>query len=71
MKVKRTEFRPPPKVDSSVVRIAPKNPPPPINFDVLMLFFINQLQFRNGKECSGYVSSVKIKHYSPFSNYHR
>lgn len=33
MKVKRTEFRPPPKVDSAVVRIAPKNPPPPINFD--------------------------------------
>ncbi|CAI4224129.1 unnamed protein product [Auanema sp. JU1783] len=33
MKVKRTEFRPPPKVDSSVVRIAPKNPPPPINFE--------------------------------------
>ncbi|KAK6043666.1 dimethyladenosine transferase [Cooperia oncophora] len=34
MKIKRTEFRPPPKVDSAVVRIAPKNPPPPINFDV-------------------------------------
>lgn len=33
MKVKRTEFRPPPKVDSAVVRIAPKNPPPPINFE--------------------------------------
>lgn len=32
MKVKRTEFRPPPKVDSAVVRIAPKNPPPPVNF---------------------------------------
>ncbi|CAB3405274.1 unnamed protein product [Caenorhabditis bovis] len=33
MKVKRTEFRPPPKVDSAVVRIAPKNPPPAINYD--------------------------------------
>ncbi|VDO92232.1 unnamed protein product [Heligmosomoides polygyrus] len=33
MKIKRTEFRPPPKVDSAVIRIAPKNPPPPINFD--------------------------------------
>ncbi|KJH50713.1 dimethyladenosine transferase [Dictyocaulus viviparus] len=33
MKVKRSEFRPPPKVDSAVVRIAPKNPPPPINFE--------------------------------------
>jgi len=30
--VKRTEFRPAPKVDSTVVRIAPKNPPPPVNY---------------------------------------
>ncbi|CAD6186574.1 unnamed protein product [Caenorhabditis auriculariae] len=33
MKVKRTEFRPPPKVDSAVVRIEPRIPPPPINFE--------------------------------------
>ncbi|CAD5211628.1 unnamed protein product [Bursaphelenchus okinawaensis] len=32
MKVKRTEFRPPPKVDSAVVRIEPINPPPQINY---------------------------------------
>jgi len=32
MKIKRTEFRPPPKVDSAVVRIEPRNPPPPINY---------------------------------------
>jgi 18S rRNA (adenine1779-N6/adenine1780-N6)-dimethyltransferase len=32
MKVKRSEFRPPPKVDSAVVRIEPRNPPPPINY---------------------------------------
>lgn len=30
--VGRNNFRPPPKVDSSVVRIEPRNPPPPINF---------------------------------------
>ncbi|VDK19588.1 unnamed protein product [Anisakis simplex] len=35
MRVKRTEFRPPPKVDSAVVRIEPRNPPPPINFQVI------------------------------------
>ena len=29
--VGRNNFRPPPKVDSSVVRIEPINPPPPIN----------------------------------------
>lgn len=32
MKVGRNNFRPPPKVESSVVRIEPLNPPPPINF---------------------------------------
>ncbi|KAI6188349.1 RRNA adenine N(6)-methyltransferase [Aphelenchoides besseyi] len=32
MRVKRTEFRPPPKVDSAVVRIEPTNPPPAINY---------------------------------------
>src|SRR5579862_3518850 len=33
MKVGRNNFRPPPQVESSVVRITPKNPPPPINFE--------------------------------------
>jgi 16S rRNA A1518/A1519 N6-dimethyltransferase RsmA/KsgA/DIM1 with predicted DNA glycosylase/AP lyase activity len=33
MKVGRNNFRPPPQVESSVVRIIPKNPPPPLNFD--------------------------------------
>lgn len=32
IKVGKNNFRPPPKVESSVVRIEPKNPPPPINF---------------------------------------
>ena len=30
--VGRNNFRPPPRVDSSVVRIEPRWPPPPINF---------------------------------------
>jgi 18S rRNA (adenine1779-N6/adenine1780-N6)-dimethyltransferase len=34
MKVGKNNFRPPPKVESSVVRIEPKNPPPPINYQV-------------------------------------
>mmetsp|Transcript_10508 Transcript_10508/g.29447 ORF Transcript_10508/g.29447 Transcript_10508/m.29447 type:complete len:307 (-) Transcript_10508:260-1180(-) len=33
LKIGRNNFRPPPKVDSSVVRITPHNPPPPIDFD--------------------------------------
>jgi len=32
MKVGKNNFRPPPKVESSVVKICPINPPPPINF---------------------------------------
>jgi len=32
MKVGRNNFRPPPKVDSRVVRIEPFNPPPPVDF---------------------------------------
>ena len=32
LKVGKNNFRPPPKVDSAVVKITPKNPPPPINF---------------------------------------
>jgi 18S rRNA (adenine1779-N6/adenine1780-N6)-dimethyltransferase len=32
MKVAKNNFRPPPKVESSVVRIEPRNPPPAINF---------------------------------------
>ena len=37
MKVGKNNFRPPPKVDASVVRIEPKIPPPPINFQVILL----------------------------------
>ncbi|XP_064484728.1 probable dimethyladenosine transferase [Ornithodoros turicata] len=32
MKVGKNNFRPPPKVESNVVRLEPRNPPPPINF---------------------------------------
>lgn len=32
MKVGKNNFRPPPKVESNVVRIEPRNPPPAINF---------------------------------------
>jgi 18S rRNA (adenine1779-N6/adenine1780-N6)-dimethyltransferase len=33
MKVGKNNFRPPPKVESSVVRMEPRYPPPPIDFD--------------------------------------
>lgn len=34
MKVGKNNFRPPPKVESRVVRIQPRNPPPPVDFSV-------------------------------------
>ncbi|CCI40666.1 unnamed protein product [Albugo candida] len=34
IKVGKNNFRPPPKVESRVVRIEPRNPPPPVNFVV-------------------------------------
>jgi len=33
LKVGKNNFRPPPQVESSVVKIVPKNPPPPVNFE--------------------------------------
>lgn len=33
MKVGKNNFRPPPKVESSIVRIKPHNPPPPVDFE--------------------------------------
>jgi len=32
LKVGRNNFKPPPKVDSAVIRIEPRNPPPPVNY---------------------------------------
>lgn len=40
IKVGRNNFRPPPQVDASVVRIELKMPPPPINFQVRKLIFL-------------------------------
>lgn len=33
MKVSKNSFRPPPQVESSVVRIVPLDPPPPVKFE--------------------------------------
>merc|ERR1719499_2728724 len=32
LKVGRNNFKPPPKVDSAVIRLEPRNPPPPVNY---------------------------------------
>ncbi len=41
MKVGKNNFRPPPKVESRVVRIEPKIPAPDVNFVVCCLLAIN------------------------------
>lgn len=33
LKVGKSNFRPPPNVESSVVRMTPRNPPPPVRFE--------------------------------------
>jgi 18S rRNA (adenine1779-N6/adenine1780-N6)-dimethyltransferase len=40
MKVGKNNFRPPPKVESSIVRIEPLNPPPPIRFEGSTIIWI-------------------------------
>lgn len=46
MKVGKNNFRPPPKVESSVVRMEPRYPPPPIDFDewdgLLRILFVRK-----------------------------
>ncbi|EJD76435.1 dimethyladenosine transferase [Loa loa] len=68
MKVKRTEFRPPPKVDSAVVRIAPRNPPPQINFqewdNLLRIVFLRKNKtllslFKNNQVCDSLEKSYR------------
>jgi 18S rRNA (adenine1779-N6/adenine1780-N6)-dimethyltransferase len=53
MKVGRNNFRPPPKVESAVVRIEPRNPPPDINFtewDALLRICFNRKNKTLGAE---------------------
>lgn len=53
MKVGRNNFRPPPKVESAVVRIEPRNPPPDIHFtewDALLRICFNRKNKTLGSE---------------------
>ena len=60
MQVGKNNFRPPPKVESSVVRLEPRNPPPPINFKVSgelcgwavgLMDSLTVCAYRNGMDC--------------------
>lgn len=59
VKVGRNNFRPPPKVDSLVVRIEIKNPPPPVNFvewDGLVRLLFN----RKHKHCRAILTAKSV-----------
>ncbi|GAB0203614.1 probable dimethyladenosine transferase [Grus japonensis] len=58
--VGKNNFRPPPKVESSVVRIEPKNPPPPINFQ-------DRNQADLSESCSSHCSAITAMGYRNLS----
>lgn len=47
IKVGKNNFKPPPKVESSVIRIEPKNPAPVLNYigKLLIRFWMNKIDF--------------------------
>ncbi|XP_077457470.1 dimethyladenosine transferase [Stigmatopora argus] len=67
MKVGKNNFRPPPKVESSVVRIEPKNPPPPINFQewdgLVRIAFVRKNKTLNAAFKSSAVEQLLEKNY--------
>ncbi|VDD91141.1 unnamed protein product [Enterobius vermicularis] len=72
MKVNKREFRPPPKVDSAVVRIAPRNPPPPINYQewdaLLRITFVRKNKTLSSVFKHNEVISLLDKNYRLFCN---
>ncbi|KAJ8316565.1 hypothetical protein KUTeg_005887 [Tegillarca granosa] len=50
----KNNFRPPPKVESSVVRIEPRNPPPPINFQLVSPDFDIKLKITDILDKNGF-----------------
>uniref|UniRef100_A0A3Q3S7V8 rRNA adenine N(6)-methyltransferase n=1 Tax=Mastacembelus armatus TaxID=205130 RepID=A0A3Q3S7V8_9TELE len=67
MKVGKNNFRPPPKVESSVVRIEPKNPPPPVNFQewdgLVRIAFVRKNKTLNAAFKSTAVEQLLEKNY--------
>jgi len=59
MKVGRNNFRPPPRVESRVVRLEPRVPPPPVNFvewDGLVRLLFN----RKNKTCRSLLTTSSV-----------
>uniref|UniRef100_A0A3Q3QKR8 rRNA adenine N(6)-methyltransferase n=1 Tax=Monopterus albus TaxID=43700 RepID=A0A3Q3QKR8_MONAL len=74
MKVGKNNFRPPPKVESSVVRIEPKNPPPPVNFQewdgLVRIAFVRKNKTLNAAFKSAAVEQLLEKNYKIHCSVH-
>jgi len=74
LKVGKNNFRPPPKVESSVVRIEPKNPAPPINFrewdGLVRIGFLRKNQTMSAAFKHAAVYTVLEKNYMTYASLH-
>lgn len=70
MKVSKNNFRPPPKVESSIVRMEPRNPLPPINFDefdgLMRILFVRKNKTVSGNFKVSAVLDILEKNYKTF-----
>lgn len=70
IKVGKNNFRPPPKVESSVVRIELKQPPPPVDFDewdgLLRILFIRKNKTLNSLFSIKSVLEVMERNYKTY-----
>lgn len=65
MKISAASFKPPPKVESSVIRMEPKNPPPPVDFaewDEMVKIAMNRKHKKLHALFSGNKTTVKELH---------
>ncbi|CAO3696483.1 unnamed protein product [Umbelopsis ramanniana] len=74
MKVGKNNFRPPPQVESSVVRLEPRNPPPPVDFkewDGLMrILFVRKNKTLSSSFKTQSVLDMLEKNYKTFCSTH-
>lgn len=70
MKVGKNNFKPPPKVESSVVRLEPRNPPPAINFKewdgLLRILFVRKNKTVSAAFKHSTVSEMMERNYRTF-----
>jgi len=74
LKVSKNNFRPPPKVESSVVRITPHKPPPPINFmewdGMVRLCFIRKNKTLRATFKNKNISQILYDNYNTYCSLH-